>query len=292
MVGSIGVATFSRPEDLDRCLNSIINARGDRKIPLLVLHQLGNKEVSKVIVKWKSQIQILLEVQALGNSPLQNMNLNSIILRELAFNSFCSDWYLGVEEDVVLGGDSIDFVEKMMQKYISSRDFRGVNLGSCIPSSSGLENFYSKIRYGIQGQASAITSRTWNHFDKKYLIDNSATHGLDAMMERYVKSGFMCWPQLSRYLDNGWNGTHSSKDPNNEYYERIRKSFVDLPNKVNAIYKLKNNRIPWREDCYLYRRQTNLIHIAKNLIFHYCHTVIRKIKVSRSTSQKKARHRY
>ena len=64
MKGSIGIAAFSRAEELDQCLESVINARNGRDIPLMVLHQLGHESVDKVVTKWSSEIQILLKVEA------------------------------------------------------------------------------------------------------------------------------------------------------------------------------------------------------------------------------------
>ena len=45
MKGTIGIATFSRAEELDQCLESVVNARNGRDIPLIVLHQLGHESV-------------------------------------------------------------------------------------------------------------------------------------------------------------------------------------------------------------------------------------------------------
>jgi hypothetical protein len=269
MNGSIGVATFSRPEELDMCLQSIVKARDSRNIPLIVLQQIGYSSVNKVILKWRSQIQTLIEVKALGVSPLHNINLNSMLLRNFAFDELSADWYLGVEEDIVIGGDSIEFIEQMMKKYVNCRAFRGVNLGSAIPRSIESENKYSRIRYGMHGQACAITKRTWNHFNKSYLVKNAKIFGLDAMLERYLKSGFMCWPHSSRYLDYGWNGTHTSKNRNDPYYQKLRDSYLDLPNTSSVDYIEVKKINPWRSDSTLYSKFTTPYKNTKDLLNQY-----------------------
>jgi hypothetical protein len=279
MKGSIGVATFSRADDLNRCLDSIVKARNGRALPLVVLHQQGHDEVTQVIKYWRSEIQVLLEVDALGTTPLQNININAILLRNLAFQELQADWFLGIEEDVVIGGDSITFIETMMNRYWKTPGFRGVNLGSAIPRSSGSEVNYSRIRYGLHGQAGAIPKGVWAHFETSRLLKGSNQIGLDAMLERYLKTGFMCWPNLSRYVDNGWNGTHTPKDSNNEYYENLRQSFIDLSSDIDFMYLENSVDNPWREDCFKYKKYSTPYHFIKNYALHILHAKIRAINL-------------
>jgi hypothetical protein len=274
--GSIGVATFSRAEYLDKCISSIVRAKGLRDIPLLVLHQLGDPEVKQVISKWRSHIFLLIELNPNGRSALQNINLNSILLRHTAFNFMNSDWFLGIEEDVVIGGDSITFIESMMGKYINKRAFRGVNLGSNLPRVNISENHYSKMRYGMQGQASAITRRTWEKFNFDHLVKNSSWGALDGMMENHLKSGFMCNPLLSRYVDNGWSGTHGLGDPSHEFYRKFENSFIDLLEKDQIEYFENKVIIPLREDAVLYDPKFTLFHIIKNKLSYWYFTTINR----------------
>ena len=278
MKGVIGIAAFSRAPELDRCLESVVKARSMRDLPLLVLHQQGHDAVGVVIQKWRSEIQILLQVEALGSTPLQNINLNAILLRNLAFQELQSDWFLGVEEDVVIGGDSISFVESMMEKYGKTPAFRGVNLGSAIPKNLGSVAEYSRIRYGLHGQAGAIPKKVWEHFNIHRMLMHSNQNGLDGMMENYLKSGFMCWPNLSRYLDSGWNGTHAPKDSNNSYYQNLRQSFVDLSADTKLVYIKNDMHNPWRKDCLKYKPLATPFHITKNTLFHLLHSNLRRIR--------------
>jgi hypothetical protein len=282
MKGVIGIAAFSRAHELDRCLESVVKARSVRDLPLLVLHQQGHAAVGDVIQKWRSEIQILLQVEALGSTPLQNINLNAILLRNLAFQELQSDWFLGVEEDVVIGGDSIAFIESMMKKYRKTPAFRGVNLGSAIPRNLGSEVEYSRIRYGLHGQAGAIPKNVWEHFNNDRMLKYSNQNGLDGMMENYLKSGFMCWPNLSRYLDNGWNGTHAPKDSNDAYYQNLRQSFVDLSADTKLVYIKNDMHNPWREDCFNYKPLATPFHFTKNLLNHVLHSKLRTIRKVKS----------
>jgi hypothetical protein len=248
--GSITVAAFSRHVELDKCLKAIDVARGERKIQLIVVHQLGYPEVSKVIENWRTRINVLVSTDSQGTSPLSNINMNALLCREIAFKWLRSDWSLGVEEDTEIAPDALSFIEFAYEKYRKNLFFRGVNLGSKEVFQANMEFSYNLVSYGIQGQASMITSRTWRHFNGNKLRGNVNKSGLDSMMEHYVKSGFMCTPHNSRYLDNGWNGTHASTDPNDEYYVSLRKSFTHVTSNSESNYKRSKFQICWREDAH------------------------------------------
>ena len=276
MKGIVGVATFSRAGHLDNCLASIVKAKGSREISLIVVHQLGDPEVKEIIAKWRPHIQFLIELDSKGKNALQNINFNSILLRSIAFDIMESDWFLGVEEDVVIGGDSIAFIECMMKKYFKKKAFRGVNLGSNLPRDKFHIDQYSKIRYGMQGQASAITQRTWKKFKINRLNQNSLWNGLDGIMENKLKSGFMTTPLLSRYLDEGWGGTHGFGDPEHEYYQLFERSFIDLPENHPIDYVESKIKVPLREDAVLYRPISSLLHVINNFIFYNFHITLRR----------------
>jgi hypothetical protein len=257
--GAIYIATYSRASELDRCIKAIVAARRAREIPLVVIHQQGFKEVSKVIEKWRPSIQVLISLEAQGKSPIENINLNGYLGRELCANWIHADWSLGVEEDVEIAADSIDFIEEMYQKYRNRKDFRGVNLGSKVSYNQSLRNKYTLQRFGMHGQASMITRETWNSFNHEKIMKNVANDGLDGMVEATIKSGFMCTPVLSRYLDNGWNGTHMPKDPESEYYKLLRASFIDNKSGPVNNYKLIDIELNWREDSVKYVAIHNLL---------------------------------
>ena len=242
------VVAFSRHDELEKCLEAIILARGEKIIPLIVVHQIGYDKVAKVIEKHRRSIDVLLTTKPQGDTPLKNINMNGLISRELAFKWMLSDWSLSIEEDTIIAPDAINFVIECFEKYRSNRYFRGVNLGSKQPFQESLESVYSLVSYGVQGQASMITRRTWSHFNVVKLRSRLHESGLDSMMEHYVKSGFMCTPHNSRYLDNGWNGTHAATDPNDEHYVRLRNSFTRVGCDFMGPYVEKSYAVDWRED--------------------------------------------
>lgn len=267
--GAIFVATYSRAQDLDRCLRNIVIARGTEEIPLIIIHQYGVAEVSDVIRKWRNEIQILIETDAQGKTPLQNINLNSLLGREVAFTWLGSDWCLGVEDDVQISSDAIKFIEVMFNKYRKNPFFRGVNLGSKLVFKKEEIASYAKVSFGMHGQASMITKRTWNHFNSHKLRYKSNTMGLDAMMEHFTKTGFMCTPYNSRYLDNGWNGTHSSSNPNDPHYQAIRESYFERQTTPPEKYILKKFENRWREDSLTFSYFRIVPILMRNKLGHY-----------------------
>lgn len=279
--GAITVATYSRAEDLDRCIGNIVRARGAEEIPLIIIHQQGIPEVATTIQKWRHEIQILVETEAQGKSPLENINLNGLLGKEIAFTWLRSDWCLGVEDDVQISADSVMFIKEMYQKYNKNLFFRGVNLGSKKPFNMEEIGTYNRISFGLHGQASMITKKTWNHFDVSKLRSNSNSAGLDAMMEHFTKTGFMCTPYNSRYLDNGWNGTHSSPDPNNLHYRLIRESFYNNQVSPPETYTRKKFENSWRQDSI----EFSIIKVMPTLIFnklaHFRFLLTNRIKVRR-----------
>ncbi len=246
--GAIFVSTHSRAHELDECLRHIVQSRGDMNIPLIVIHQIGYEEVSRVIESWRPQIQILVETVNAGISPLQNINMNGLLGREIAFTWLGAAWCIGVEDDVIISRDAIKFSLFAFNKHRKDPFFRGVNLGSKRKYDPAFNDKYSKVSFGIHGQASLITRRTWKKFNPDKLRKYSNVEGQDSMMEHYVKTGYMCTPCNSRYLDKGWNGTHASKDPQNEHYVDINNSFVGNEIEAPEIYHQIAYDSFWRED--------------------------------------------
>lgn len=246
--GAIFVTTYSRAAELDDCLRNIVAARGNLEIPLIVIHQLGYDEVAQVIESWRSEIQILVQTVNAGTSALQSINMNGLLGREIAFTWLGAKWCIGVEDDVLISKDSLDFCIFMYHKHHRDPFFRGVNLGSKRPFDPTYNDKYCKVSYGIHGQASLITKRTWKKFNPEKLREHSSIEGQDSMMEHYVKTGYMCTPCNSRYLDRGWNGTHASKDPNNSHYVDIRNSYFDGEREIYSTYIEVPYDSFWRED--------------------------------------------
>lgn len=244
------VNAFSRAASLRNCLESIKHANEDFKIPVVIILQLGFPEVSEVITYYSSDISLIKTIDGIGRTPLENINHNRLVAYEIGFNDFMADWVIAIEEDVLVSKDSLNFITFAVEKYRNDPFFRGVNLGSREPFDDSLFNTYSKLRYGMHGQASVIGKRTWNYIERKQVFKKFSKHGFDSLVELHLRSGFMVTPNLSRSLDTGWDGTHMP-EKNDNYFTEIRASFVGKhSNPSEYIRRDINHR--WRDDIEIY----------------------------------------
>lgn len=265
--GAIFLATHSRPTELRNCLKSVTEQAGDIKPIVVVLCQRGNPEVQAVINEYKNRIHYLVEINAMGKTPLENINFNRILGYQICFDYLKVDWVLAIEEDTVISKDGFIFCQQMIERYWNYSRFRGVNLGSFEIVNEKHRNTYSKLSYGLHGQAGAITSKTWKKLPKSQLIIKSNAAGFDAQVENYLKRGFFITSNSSRYLDFGWNGTHASNNPNNEYYLRLNQSWVGADYSVSNEFQLLQIRHNWRSDVMKYGFKSILLNSFKHWYF-------------------------
>ncbi len=247
--GSILVLTFSRAELLHELLESISNLKNRNDVKLIVVRQTGYEEVGKVIEKWRNNIEVLLEIDGVGNSIPENIGRNRLSGYAVAFDALGSDWVLAVEEDVLLAEDSLLFTKFIVDKFNKKRNFRGINLGSRLPVSDIGKNSYCKTRYGVYGQGAVMTRKTWRRMQAWKVIEYSRFRHWDAAMESYMKTGLSIAPNNSRYLDRGWTGTHTPSNPEDPYYLDITNSYVgSIPLASLPNYKQADIGYWWRSD--------------------------------------------
>jgi hypothetical protein len=232
--GSILLNAFSRPNQIKDCLESLIQANSKANHPIVVVYQKGNSESKKVLDDFGDLITHRLDIEGLFASSLPNINFNRVLGYQFCFEWLGTDWVLAVEEDVVISPDTVNFIEQVIKKENGKLFFRGINLGSRISSSKDVST-YSKLRFGLHGQCSVLTSKTWNHFEASRLLNNSVKRPFDSQLENYLRRGYMATPNRSRFIDSGWNGTHAPSDPNHEYFRQLEESFVNTFDS-NLIY--------------------------------------------------------
>ena len=223
--GAILLNAFSRPEQIHACLKSLFDANSEADHPVVVVFQKGNLDSKKVLDGFGDSITHRLEIEGLFPNALPNINFNRILGYQFCFNWLGADWVLAVEEDVVVSPDTINFIEQTLQNEKRKPFFRGINLGSRI-SSSNDPSTYSRLRFGLHGQCSVLTRRTWSHFRNSKLLKNSTKRPFDSQVENFLRRGYMATPNRSRFVDTGWNGTHAPSDPNHEYFRELEESFV------------------------------------------------------------------
>jgi len=255
--GVVNLQTYSRPHLLERCLKSIysmINIEDYRKLFVL---QLGDRRVENLVHKSKDAGTEIVEVDGGARTPLGNMNFNRWLALERAFDEYDCDWVLSIEEDVEVAPGTLLFIEEIYARFKDTPKFRGINLGSIL-SLEELVNSYSLQRFGVHGCGSVITRNTWKKI-KKHQIDRTLKDfALDGAIEGIAKSGFMVTPNVTLYLDHGWDsGTHNKSNYNDLHFVLNRESWQTRINSTPAKFKEIPISIPWREDCVLYDKKDN-----------------------------------
>jgi hypothetical protein len=262
----IVVFCHSRATELDKCLTSLRNARGFSSWKLIVVQQYGNLKVDRILSKYRSITDTAIKVKPRYNSVLGNINNNRILGMSIAFKEFNADCILGIEEDNQISADALEFIDFISKTYKNKKNFRGINLGSVEYGKHLSSSGYSLLRSGIHGSAGFLTRKTWLALEKKGLLDfdfNDPRKPWDAMIEFYLKTGFMVTPNLSRNLDVGYGGAFAPKNPTHPYFVSIRKSWIQSNKGGNLTYR--HIQIPhnFKEDFVAYKGIFNLLYVAR-----------------------------
>lgn len=260
--GAILLLTHSRANMLSELINNIDSLEDRKNHPLIVVRQLGDESVGKVLDDCRSKINMLIELDGSAGSVPQNISANRIAGYAAGFDAYNVDWILAVEDDVLLSSDTLTFIDYIFEKYKKNRKFRGINLGSKLVKSEIGKNSFCKTRFGIYGQGSMITIKTWRKLKKFNLISVALTTHWDSAFEYYVKTGFMVAPNNSRYIDRGVNGTHMGSHESENYFSDLEGSFVGFEHEAPATYINRDLGYRWREDLKKYSFYDNVKYSA------------------------------
>ena len=218
---------------------------------LVVVRQEGDSEVAKLI----SSISFITThhlVTKFRVNSYSSINQNVHLGLSFCFDTLNSDHVLILEDDILVSPDILIYTNELTKKYLMRSDFRAVN---CFSSEKfNLEKIgeYGYFNYGI-GQGWCITKYTWKSL-KLFWTGNENMH-FDALIEPYIKTGFVCMPSCSRIKNIGWGSlsSHSSQNKNDEFYVKLETSFVNDSHNFNfGYYVNKKMKYTWREDCLRY----------------------------------------
>lgn len=245
---TIVIFSHSRAKLLDLCVNSVLKAENAADWKKILVWQRGYSDVEKIVEKHRDHFDLTLITSAGQKTTLGNINFNRIVGTDVAFKHFSSEIVLGIEEDIQISKDALDFCEYALSKYRHNSLFRGVNLGSLEQYEEDLSKSYSILRYATISHASAITRKTWSKIPLNYLISNIDFEGWDSHFERITKTGFMITPNNSRSLDSGWGGTFATHSQFDEYFLKQRNSFVEDKKISEGSWIKKQIPHHWRKD--------------------------------------------
>jgi len=221
---AIFLATYNRTDLLENCIKSIIVADGREDYIFFIIQQDNNFETTKVIEKYKSDIDHWFKINGESRTTIHNINFNRVRGYEIAFSEFSCEYAVAIEDDTQISKDALKFVNKMMEKYSMDTKFGCVNLLS-LGHHGENPQAYSIYRSPLVGQGSAISSQIWRDFGRRKLLSRIETEPFDGAIEDFMKCKFSIFPNRSRILDEGWEGTHPSnaRDP---YFEANRLSWM------------------------------------------------------------------
>ena len=250
---SVVFFAYSRPELLANSVNSFILASNSFSWKKVLVWQSGFEEMKLKVEDLRSSFDLIVETRGNQNTVLANINFNRALGMRLAFDELKSDFVLGIEEDAVISTDSLVFIEQICKKYKSARNFMGINLGSVEPRNEHDLKGYSRLRYGLQGQAGGLSKSAWKRCDGLLHAYDNENVGWDSRLEFYLKTGFMVTPNVGRMNDYGWiNGTHSTADSNHIHFQLLRGSQFEGLLDSDLVYEEIPTRHTWRKDVVLY----------------------------------------
>ena len=250
---SVVFFAYSRPELLANSVNSFILASNSSSWKKVLVWQSGFEEMKLKVEELRSSFDLIVETRGNQNTVLANINFNRTLGMRLAFDELKADFVLGIEEDAVISTDSLVFIEQICQKFQGTRNFMGINLGSVEPRSEHDLKGYSRLRYGLQGQAGGLSRIAWKRSYRLLRAYDNENVGWDSRLEFYLKTGFMVTPNVSRMNDYGWiNGTHTTADADHIHFQLLRQSLFEGTLDSDLVYEEIPIHHSWRKDVVLY----------------------------------------
>jgi len=272
---AISVITYNRSKLLNLCMESLSRAMELQQYPIYIVAQDPGEEEEKIFLKYSEIISSIKRIKSGGSSVEELINNNRIEAWETAFVEHSHRYVVCLEDDVVISKDFLHFTEHVLEQNKTNRSFRGINYGSY--ETSAEPSTYSRLRYGLHGPASLITDRSYRKFNLQKLKRLKGRIPWDSWVEPIAKTGFMATSNVSRYLDNGTNGTHASMSVNAEYFNKLSRSFEMAPDNCYSKYWLKNTNHSWRKDCVPFKSHEFLIYQIKKILmrsYQYINIVI------------------
>lgn len=260
---AIFLSTFDRVELLENCIKSVITAKDRDKYIFFIIQQGSNIKTTEVIGRYIDQIDHIYKVQDEYKTPLQNINYNRVKGYEIAFDELKCEYAIAIEDDTQIASDTLVFVDTMMAKFSHERNFGCVNLLSLGKSNEDIEG-YSLFRSPLIGQGSAISLKLWATFVRNDIKMRIDTEPFDGAVEDLVKCKFSIFPNRSRILDQGWEGTHSTSK-NDPYFDSIAQSWIgNVPTRgtYHHIQRDLNLRMDWVP----YKKSKNMYYLVRKIV--------------------------
>jgi hypothetical protein len=86
------------------------------------------------------------------------------------------------------------------------------------------------------------------------------------VIESLIKTGFVIMPNVSRYKDFGFVGTHANGENSTKYFTKLMNS--SAPNEATVLKPFTERYVSqnWRKDCVRFRKRDNLHYNIRSLV--------------------------
>lgn len=274
---AIFLATFNRTDLLQRCLESIINAKGIENYFFFVIQQDNNAKTAAVLESFKSRINEVMAVKSTFNDPIRNINANRVLGYKHAFEKLGCEYVVAIEDDTLISPDALVFVDQMYEQHAGDDSLGCINLISLGSSDESLCAF-SYFRSPLVGQGSAIDLRMWQELKLDQLQNRFIDEPFDGAIEDLMKCKKNIFPNRSRILDQGWVGTHSSSK-NDPYFTKMQESWVKNKEECK-LFEHVQRELGLREDWIEYKRNQDLYFYFRKRILDLNRTSIGNILIN------------
>ena len=259
------INSFNRPILLRDCLESCLSLENLEEYKIVMVHQKGNFEVERIVNEHAHLFSTLITTNPSGDKTDEFITNNRILGLYVGFEFWKSEFVVSIEDDVILARDALKFIEYAFETYRKNPSFRGVNLGSKLSLLEVDPISYSCLRFGMHGPASMITKKTWKKINPQRVMKNSSVI-FDAQIEFALKTGFMVTPNASRYLDQGFEGSHTGTGTDKGYFQGLQSSFVGHLVSSNSYFH-KDILPNWRKDCIIYKTKDDWGYFLKSKLY-------------------------
>ena len=260
--------TYNRKSKTVEVLNHLKSTANIEKYELVVVRQEGNDDVKNLIesIDWIRVHHI--QTQKKGTVK-QSINFNMYSGLKYCFDILFAKQVVVLEDDIIVGFDFLIFCEDIVEKFYFNNKFRAINGFSSEKYNKTELSQYARFRYGV-GWGWCLTDRVWK---KLQLIWNGKENAhFDALIEPFMKAGFVIMPKCSRTINIGWgnDGSHSPQKEDDEIYVKLKNSWVGSnPMPVIKYNEQKTMKYTWRNDCLPFLYNTIYERIYNSMYYHF-----------------------
>jgi hypothetical protein len=183
-------------------------------------------------------------------SPKACINSNVYFGLEFAFKNRKSPYTIVLEDDTVIALDALRFFREVLNQHELNQSFRGINAFSSLQRDYSVEEFnqnYIKGNFGL-GWGWCINKDQFEELSRFW--NGSEDEHWDALIEPYLRTGYVINPLRSRVLNIGLDGSGSHSSKSDELFLKMSLSFNSEEFEC-AEYSELESRQPkefWRDD--------------------------------------------